>query len=122
MGTSGGKMDRHELISEIRAGRKKLKQTLEKVYPGRMEAGILEGGWSVKDVLAHLAFWERRAVHIYRSIKAGREVLPSFRERSLDDINAELYAERQAWTLTQVTQEEEMAYQELLEMVENAPE
>ncbi len=114
-------MDRFELLSEIRSGRKNLKRALEQVDRAAWETPAMDGGWSVKDMLSHLAFWESRTLLVYRAIKNNREPTPSFKDRNIDEINAEVFNERKAWPLVKVIQEEEQAYQALLELVESAP-
>jgi hypothetical protein len=115
-------MDRFELLNEIRTGRKKLKRALEQVDRTAWEKPGMDGGWSVKDMLAHLAFWESRTLTLYRAVKNNREPSPSLKDRDIDDVNAEVYTERKAWPLEKVIQDEEQAYQELLELVESVPE
>lgn len=115
-------MDRYQLLKEMRNGHKQLIQALEKVEPAKWDQPLLSGGWSVKDSLAHLAFWERRTLSIYRAIKNGREPSPSFKDRNIDEINAEVHAERKNWTVEQALQEEAAAFQDLLDLVDNAPE
>jgi hypothetical protein len=117
-------MDKAQGLHEIRAGRAELKELLARIEPGQMDMEkALYENWSVKDLLAHLGFWERRAGAILKALQAG-EAVPSLVEggTTLDEVNARAFAANHFRALAEVRAEEEAAYQELLALTENAPE
>jgi hypothetical protein len=120
-------MDKTQGLQEIRAGRSGLQELLSRLEADRMETEkALYGNWSVKDLLAHLGFWERRAATILKALQAG-EPVPSLVDSNLDnfnldEVNARNFTANHGRPLAEVQAEEEAAYQELLALTEKAPE
>ena len=52
-----------ELVARIEAMHERFATTLTRVSNAELEQERLPGGWSGKDLLAHLAFWDRRLLH-----------------------------------------------------------
>ncbi|WP_162909503.1 DinB family protein [Aggregatilinea lenta] len=77
-----------ELLDAIREGRVKLAALWVGLTDDEMLRPGLNGDWAVKDLIAHLVFWERRMVeHAPRVVDGER--LPSY---ELDALNAQVYA------------------------------
>jgi hypothetical protein len=55
-------MDKQQLLASIRSEREALDAAIAAMPFERMSEPLLDGGWSVKDVLPHVAAWERRIV------------------------------------------------------------
>src|SRR5215218_2374655 len=51
------------LRNEFEPARRRLEQSVMSFTDSQMIAPVLEDGWSVKDVLAHIAFWDDRLVY-----------------------------------------------------------
>lgn len=49
-----------ELVAEIEAGYARLDALLRVLSDDQLAAPVLEGGWSTKDALLHIAFWQYR--------------------------------------------------------------
>ena len=111
-------MNKAELLANIRSGREQLEAALAHWSDEQMLAPILHGDWSIKDLLAHFGFWERRIVTLYGQLMRGEE--PAADEPPLDELNAQAYAQHQAQTLDEVRREERAAYTELLAIAVNA--
>ena len=114
-------MDRKELLDQMVAGRQQFKTTLTHLTDAEMTAPLLLENWSVKDMLAHIAWWEMRVLVIYNASLKGEIPEPIFDGGSIDELNARIYAEQHDRDLADVIQEEEQAYQSLLSLVQNAP-
>jgi uncharacterized protein (TIGR03083 family) len=56
-----------ELIATIRRDRDRFDAALARVPAGRLEEPSLPGGWSVKDVLAHIAWADRENAGVARA-------------------------------------------------------
>jgi hypothetical protein len=55
----GRRLPRKALLAEIQRERAALDDTLARLSPRQMtRAGVTRGGWSVKDILAHLVEWQ----------------------------------------------------------------
>ena len=116
-------MDKRELLQTMRAGRDRFEAVLLGVAENRFEAAgsfSPASGWSYKDLVAHIGYWEGRAASIFSSLLEGKE--PPLDNRHLDDINQEIYEKSQRQTAAQVRQDEAVSYQRLLGMVERASE
>jgi uncharacterized damage-inducible protein DinB len=55
---------RDEVLANIRAARAELEASLAGLSEKQMTGPITEGGWSIKDHLAHIAEWQRRALAV----------------------------------------------------------
>ncbi len=116
-------MDRNELLSQMHAGRHALEATLARVDAGQMDAPVLHDGWSVKDLLAHLAFWERRAVRLYETLARGEKPTGEVgSDAELDALNARVYSTGHERPADEVRTDEAAAYLALLQVAETAPE
>jgi len=64
--------NRDELLQRIREEREALERAVARVPAEKMTEPLLEGGWSVKDVLAHIAAWEGLMVGwVEESLRGG---------------------------------------------------
>jgi hypothetical protein len=114
-------MDRQVLLANMRAGRERLAAALAQMDEARMVEPVLYGLWSVKDMLAHLGFWEQHIVAAYRVLQRGDIPDPAPDETSLHAVNARVFAEHRGRPLADVQREEGQAYQALLSLAETAP-
>jgi uncharacterized protein (TIGR03083 family) len=76
------------------------------------------GVWSVKDVLAHIAFWERYVVGILRAV-AGGEAPELAADDETERRNASVVAQYYQRPLSTVIAEWQRAREDLLEELEN---
>ena len=60
----------------------------------------LPNGWSVKDILAHIAAWERRCASLLKASHDTNALLEA--EPDVDALNREIYQERQEWSWEEV--------------------
>lgn len=95
-------MKKDVCLEKIRASRQALVTVLESVPVERREEAGLAGGWSVKDSLVHLTFWEGQLVTMLFQLRSGAP--PStvhFSGRSVDEINADWLAKSKtrAWEM-----------------------
>ena len=90
---------------------------LDNVPEERMEEAGACGDWSVKDVMAHVAFWDDRDAFVANKLAAGEEV------ESLDwrEANAQEAALRAGWTLEESRRELHAAHERLVEAVDRHP-
>ena len=115
-------MDKAQLLHEMQVGRESLKEMLAHLNAVQMEVEkTLYDSWSVKDLLAHLGFWERRTATVFKVLQAGDSV-PSMGGFSMDEVNARTFTANHGRPLEEVQAEEQAAYQDLQALVEKAPE
>src|SRR5437762_6622821 len=96
----GRKMDKARTLAAQEKRFGEFLAVLAQVPSDRMEEPTLDGGWSVKDLLAHITFLEW---HTLTGIQAGlRGEPPDWPPGSTDTINARIYAKSHARSLAQV--------------------
>ena len=88
--------------------------------PGPRDAPAVDGGWSAKDVLAHLSAWKRYQVGRLRAIREGIEEPVIAGET--DEVNAVIHAERAAWSWEQVLADADAVSLALIAEIEAATE
>jgi hypothetical protein len=116
-------MDKRGLLAAMRTGRERFQVAMVSLDE---EAFTMAGGyspnsdWSYKDLLAHIGYWEERVTTIFTYLLDGKE--PPEDNRPLDDINQDIYARTHHLTAAEVREQEAVAYQRLLGLVERASE
>jgi hypothetical protein len=93
----GGPDLRADLIEGLRACRAAEFEIFAALDPAERHNAAPDGGWSAKDVQAHLAAWRRRQVERLMALRENREE-PALASTETDEINAIFHAERAAWT------------------------
>lgn len=91
-----------ELLATVRADRARFDRILDGVPPERLEDPMLPGGWSVKDVLWHIAWGDREGTGMIRARalvgsdlwelpqdERNEIVVSQGRTRALDEVIAE---------------------------------
>lgn len=99
------RVSRDDFLATVQADRERFDRILQSVLPDLLTEPILPGGWSVKDVLAHVAWGEREGVGVVRArALVGSElwnlsederngaVVRESRSRGLDEVLAEYRA------------------------------
>ncbi len=116
-------MNKAELLEQIRAERQILDAALARVDDDHWTTPELPGHWSIKDLLAHLGWWEGWIVDLYAALLRGE--VPYARhldQKAVDDLNALALAKYRDQSLAEVRRYEEDASRNLLSAVEKAPE
>jgi hypothetical protein len=108
------------LIEALRATRTAEREVLAAVDPADRERPAADGGWSPKDIQAHLSAWKRRQVDRLVAYREGRDE-PALAATETDDINAIFHAERADWTWAQVETDADVTSADLIAEIEVAP-
>ena len=91
----GRRLRKADLLREIDRERQALDDTLAGLSPRQMtKSGVTRGGWSVKDVLAHLVEWQRMNLDWYAAGLRGEKPAipaPGYTLRDLPRLNAMIY-------------------------------
>jgi hypothetical protein len=112
-------MNKTTLLANIRSGRKQLEVALARFNDEELLAPRLHGSWSIKDLIAHFGFWEGRIVTLYGQLLRGEEPAA---DPSLDELNAQAYAQSQTKSPDEVRRDERAAYTQLLAIAVDASE
>ncbi len=79
----------------------------------------LSNGWSVKDTLAHIAFWEWRCASLLNESHQTDAPLKAMPD--VDALNRETYQERQEWSWGEVETDFRQAHEALLTAIQELP-
>jgi hypothetical protein len=71
-----------------------------------------DGGWSPKDIQAHLSSWKARQAQRHAAARRGEELPPP--DDDFDAINAELHAARADWTWGAIEKEADEVLEQLV--------
>jgi hypothetical protein len=115
--------DKAELMARIRAGRAALMGLIGPLSDAQMTAMGKDGGWSVKDHLAHLTAWERLVIarlqgHPDRESAIMGMDAAAYAEADLDGVNAAVYGRYRDVPLADVRAAFDAATDEVLAVVE----
>jgi len=111
--------DRSSIAERIRAEHGRLEALLadfsaeELVQPGRF------GEWSVKDMLAHITFWEQRLIAYVNGAKESLVQPDEDESVAIDRINAEVLAANRDRPLAEVRAAFDASYQQALALAES---
>lgn len=115
-------MSRQDLLANIRTGRERFDAALVQVAPERMLEPAFHDGWSVKDMLGHIGWWEQRCVDVYHMLLRNETPEPAWETLPDDEVNTMVYRDNLPRSLDEVRQNERNAYLALVSIIETAPE
>jgi hypothetical protein len=114
-------LNKKELTEKIIAERKQLDSALAHVDNERMPLIVFHRAWSVKDLIAHLGYWEEHLVSLFAALQAGKKPPPyPLPASELDLLNARVLNESRRLSLTEVQRQEKKAYQDVLALIQKA--
>ena len=115
-------MKKTDLESAMRAGHARLEKLIDNQTEAEMLAPRLHGGWSGKDLLAHLGFWEQKMASFCQRLLNGETPRETVGQFNVDAMNAAAFAEHHQQSLEAVSAFERQSFQLLLEQAEKASE
>ncbi|OGO58302.1 MAG: hypothetical protein A2V85_16590 [Chloroflexi bacterium RBG_16_72_14] len=115
-------MDNLTLLADIRAHHDALEAAAAALDAYAFAAEVPDmGGWTRKDVLAHVEWWSDHSARVVAALLAGREPYPRDGEPfDIDAHNARILAESRARSLNDVRRGEAEAYRRVVAAVEAA--
>jgi uncharacterized protein (TIGR03083 family) len=118
-------MTKDELLALIKHERARFDDLVATLDQGKLTEPTLDGGWSVTDVLPHLAAWERRIAAAIVAALEGR--VPDWPEAGYtmadtDRLNARDFAANRGRALPDVLSDAERSYEDTLDAIERLSE
>ena len=113
-------MNKAEILKAMQEARAEWESLLTEIPEARMTEPGANGEWSVKDVIAHLSFFEKEMIMVME--QRALTGTPGIWEMETDDSNALLYEQMKDLPLDQVLADSKAAYEGLLALTEAAPE
>ena len=117
-------MNKTKLLNEMRDGYAAFENLLAPLSETQVTTAGVNGEWSIKDILAHLAAWQKRTLN--RLDAAVRNEKPSIPGLTSDEemhrLNDQFYQENKARPLTDVLTDFRTTYSQILDVIQAAPE
>jgi uncharacterized protein (TIGR03083 family) len=108
---------RERLLDLIRAEHDRLETLLAGLTPEQMDRPGVSEGWSVKDVMAHLTWWERQMLATMNGAPdIFNPAVEDWRD-TIERVNRETYAANKDRPLAEVRTEFDATYQDVLAQV-----
>ena len=117
-------INKAEMLRQVRKGRAEFEALLAQFNEAQMRLSFPPDGWSVKDVMAHIAYWENYVLERFREASRGEKprLLGVIAPAELDRINQEALEAGRARILAEVKDEFRRAHRELWTELEEMPE
>lgn len=107
------------IIDKIESSYSGLVRLYRSVPVTKVEEAGLQNGWSVKDVLAHIAAWDRRCANLLD--ESHHSDAPFEAEPDVDAMNHDFYEERKEWGWEEVENDFRDAHSALHEAIRRLP-
>jgi hypothetical protein len=121
----GKRLRKRALLAEIDRERVALDATLALLRPRDMtRPGVTRGGWSVKDILAHLIEWQQMNLGWYAAGLRGEKPAmpaPGFTLRELPRLNAMIYRKHYRRSLRAVLDDYRTYHDQVTALIEALP-
>ncbi len=108
-----------QLLEVMHGARSNWDALLAEAGEARLAEPGVEGHWSLKDIIAHITYYETETADWLRAIERG-ESPPQFEYTGLeqDERNARIYERNRAKSLVNVLQESSASFQHSLDVVQ----
>jgi uncharacterized protein (TIGR03083 family) len=116
-------MDRQQLLKKLDQAWAAFKESYAGLSDSQLtEPGVMDG-WSVKDIIAHVTWWEEEALkHLPFIIKGGRPPRYSVKYGGIDAFNAQMTEQKRELSLSDVLRQLEETHRRLIAYLQNTPE
>jgi hypothetical protein len=116
-------MDRSQLLKRL----EKAWETLEASYVGLSDAEMMEPGvtdtWSVRDIIAHVTWWEEEALtHLPLILAGGKPPRYSVTYGGIDAFNALMTEQKRNLLLSEVLRQRNDTHRRLIDLIQTVPE
>jgi len=115
-------MDNHlttaQLLEVMRTARANWEALLAQIGEARLTEPGVEGDWSLKDIIAHITYYEVWTADDVIAIRRGEPRSPvEYQGLEMDERNARIYERNRVKSLAEVLQESQAAFQRSLAAV-----
>jgi hypothetical protein len=116
-------VDKEQLLKRL----DKAWEALQESYAGLSDAELLvpgvTGTWSIKDIIAHVSWWEEEALkHLPLILAGGRPSRYSVTYGGIDAFNAKMTEQRKDLALADVLRQRDDTHRRLVALIASAPE
>lgn len=113
-------MDKATLLDNMSAGHDALEKILTPLSEAQMTVPGVNGEWSIKDVLAHLAAWQHRTLdRLHAAARNEKPGLPGIStEEEMNKLNEQFYEENKSRPLAEVMADLRRTHLQMLDAVQ----
>ena len=112
-----------ELLGYLHSTRDEWESLLAQVGNARLEVSGVEADWMVKDIVAHLRYWEQTVVDYMQGLERGEDHgLPHDTLADIDRRNGENYAANHARPVADVLADSRRTFEQLVALTEQCSE
>jgi hypothetical protein len=116
-------MDRSQLLKRL----DKAWMAFKESYAGLPDSELMEPGvtgtWSVRDIIAHVTWWEEEALtHLPLILHGGKPPRYSVTYGGIDAFNARMTERKRDLPLSEVLRQQDDTHHRLIDFIQNAPE
>jgi hypothetical protein len=116
-------MDRSQLLKRL----DKAWEAFKASYAGLSDAELMEPGvtdsWSVRDIIAHVTWWEEEALtHLPHILNGKKPPLYSVTYGGIDAFNAQQTELKRNLSLSEVLRQQEETHRRLIDFIQTVPE
>ncbi|MBV9787070.1 MAG: ClbS/DfsB family four-helix bundle protein, partial [Chloroflexi bacterium] len=118
-------MTNSTLIADLHHEQAQWQALLDQIGEARMDQPDVAGGWSIKDIVAHLTGWRKRTVARLQAAQRGEDdfAVPWPTHLQTDDeINAWLYEANRDRSVREVLDDSQEVFQQMVAAIEAFPE
>jgi hypothetical protein len=116
-------MKKRQLLNKLEHAWTTFRESYAGLTNGQLTEPGVTGDWSVKDILAHVSWWEEEALkHLPLILQGGRPPRYSVLYGGIDAFNARMTEQRRGLALSEVLRHLDETHLRLVAYVQNAPE
>jgi hypothetical protein len=115
-------MNKAHMLTLVQEGQVHFASILARLTEAQMTDVKLHGAWTVKDVLAHIQYWEQFVLTLLRAAAEGQPPdMPHFTEEQVDRLNGDVFARNCARALSDVRADFRQTQEQLLAALQALP-
>jgi hypothetical protein len=108
-----------QLLEVMRTARSNWEALLAEAGEARLTEPGVEGDWSLKDIIAHLTYFETWVTHCLMAIRRGEPLpQPEYKGLSVDEENALIYERQRSLPLADVLHSSQISFQRSIASVQ----
>ena len=116
-------MDRQKLLKQLDRAWTAFKESYAGLSDSQLTESGVTGNWSVKDMIAHMTWWEEEALkHLPLIIKGGRPPRYSVKYGGIDAFNALMTEQKRSLSLSDVLRQQDETHRRLIAYIQIVPE
>lgn len=116
-------MNKSQFLADLQTSRWRWELALSRVNEERAELPTMHGGWSVKDTIGHVAYYERWLLNWLEAAVRGKVMVATHRDLlTVDEHNALIYVENKNRRMYDIQDDSRRVFERLYQLVKTLPE